>query len=83
MSKCWEIRGCPPDMLESCPISVKGRLCVLNCQFAHCKKNEMADISAIFVDNGTRKKPKAVKQICLTCKYYVESTSKDQADSEE
>ncbi len=85
MAKCWQIRGCPQEMLDTCPISVSKGLCLLNCAYARCfsSRSKIADSPAIIFGGPTQANIEAVKQACLTCEHYLTRGSRDGSSAEE
>ncbi len=85
MGKCWEVRGCPPDMLDTCPISQRNALCVLNCEFAQCwsPRHKMSKDPALIFGEHMQSDIKAVKKICLICEFYLNYAYKSSKSSQE
>jgi hypothetical protein len=80
LAKCWEIRGCPQEMLDSCPVSLSKGLCLLNCQYAACfsPRNKMVEDPAMIFGEYARRNIKPVKQVCFTCEYYLTNVTTEQ-----
>ena len=72
--KCWEIRGCPQDMLENCIFGIKKIPCELPCRFsaAACNKYDIITSKELIEGNVDFSQVNVQKQQCFHCKVLRE-----------
>ena len=70
-------------MLDTCPVSLKNGLCLLNCLYARCfsPRNRVAENPAMVFGEFAQPRIKTVKQVCLTCEFFLSQASEKEGSS--
>lgn len=72
MAKCWELRGCDDEMMETCPHNHPGEKCSSRCNFAACDRPthvQTSDPALIFEPSIDRRA--AIKEGCTFCAFFL------------
>lgn len=82
--KCWEIRGCPQDLMENCMFGIKQVPCEITCHFAAsaCKGYDMVATTDYLDDTLDSTGLNIVKEQCYFCKVLREYLRKQKSKSE-
>lgn len=75
--KCWEKRGCDPEMEERCPHADPSRYspCPQGCRYAgDCDRpaHKFASDVSLLLD-ATVDRSAAIKETCMTCEFFLQN----------
>lgn len=82
--KCWEIRGCPQDLMENCMFGIKQIPCEITCHFAGsaCEGYDIVSGPEYLDGMPNVSGLNVVKEQCYFCKVLRRYLRKQKSKSE-
>lgn len=74
MAKCWEERGCDPEMMSTCPHNNPGERCPARCAYATCDRpSHVASGDPMLVFDADVDRGAAIKEQCTFCEFFLKN----------